>query len=178
LAEEHPAILVNPFAVPEEQQGWRGQALPGNSHRKAYTVLQNEFILVTALVVLPGERSIRHTHETGELNISYVGENRPIIRWNPPGVAHGGLPIPRGEPALETRVQQALATVGQSNPDLTALLEEILQREVRIERRFDELTRPQPGLRVAIDVLFPPFRTTIDDPAYPDKRTITGQWYD
>ncbi len=178
MAEENEVILVNPFAVPDEQHGWRGLGLPGNHKRKWYTVLQNEFILVTALVVLPGERSIRHTHETGELNISYVGENRPVIRWNPPGMPHGGLPVPPAEPDLETRVQNALAGVGQSNPDLRALLEEILQRQVRIDRRFDELTRPQPGLRVAIDVLFPPFRTTIDDPTYPEKRTIVGQWYD
>jgi hypothetical protein len=178
VADENEAILVNPFAVADEQHGWRGLDLSGNRKRKWYTVLQNEFILVTALVVLPGERSIRHTHETGELNISYIGENRPIIRWNPPGVPHGGLPIPTAEPNLETRVQQALVTVGKSNPDLKTLLEEILQREVRLEKRFDDLTRPQPGLRVAIDVLFPPFRTTIDDPAYAEKRTITGQWYD
>jgi hypothetical protein len=178
VAEENEAILVNPFAVPNEQHGWRGLDLQGNRKRKWYTVLQNEFILVTALVVLPGERSIRHTHETGELNISYLGENRPIIRWNAPGMPHGGLPIPRAEPALETRVQKAIDTVGQSSPDLTTLLEEILQRQVRIEKRFDDLTRPQPGLRVGIDVLFPPFRTTIDDPAYAEKRTITGQWYD
>jgi hypothetical protein len=41
-----------------------------------------------------------------------------------------------------------------------------------------ELSRPRPGLHVAIDVLFPPFKTTIDDPAYPEKLTVTGQWYD
>lgn len=175
---ENDVIFVNPFAVSAEQQGWRGLGLPGNSHRKAYTVLQNEFILVTALVVLPGERSIRHTHETGELNISYIGENQPIIRWNPPGVAHGGLPIPSAERGLDTRVQEALGRVQRESPDLAELLGSILQRQITLEDRFQELTRPQPGLRVAIDVLFPPFRTTIDDPAYPDKRTIVGQWYD
>jgi hypothetical protein len=31
---------------------------------------------------------------------------------------------------------------------------------------------------VLIDILFPPFKTTIDDPAYADKRTITGPWHD
>jgi hypothetical protein len=177
VAEEDGVILVNPFAVPDDQQGWRGQGLLGNRKRKWYTVLQNEFILVTALVVLPGERSIRHTHETGELNISYIGENRPIIRWNPPGVAHGGLPIPTTHPDLQTPSENGLASVGHSNPDLSELLSEILQRQVRLEKRFDELTRPQPGLRVAIDVLFPPFHTTIDDPAQP-PRTFIGQWYD
>ena len=55
-------IFVNPFAVSAQQQGWRGVGLPNkdqSTRRKAYTVLENEFILVTALVVLPGERSIR-----------------------------------------------------------------------------------------------------------------------
>lgn len=33
-----------------------------------------------------------------------------------------------------------------------------------------------PGL--IIDCLFPPFRTTIEGPAYPKVREITGQWYD
>jgi hypothetical protein len=178
MTDENPVIFVNPFAVPDEQHGWRGLSLDGNSRRKWYTVLENEYILVTALVVLPGERSIRHSHETGELNISYVGENRPIIRWNPPGVPHGGLPIPAAEGDLDTRVRDAVAAVGQTNPDLSELLGNILQRQVRIEQRFEELMRPQAGLHVGIDVLFPPFRTAIDDPAYPEKKIITGQWYD
>jgi hypothetical protein len=40
-------------------------------------------------------------------------------------------------------------------------------------KRFGE---PQP--QVVVDVQLPPFRTTIDDPAYPDKLTISGQWFD
>ena len=175
---ESDVIFVNPFAVPDGRHGWRGLGAPGDRKRKWYTVLQNEFVLVTALVVLPGERSVRHTHETGELNISYIGENRPIIRWNPPGVPHGGLPIPTEAYTEPPSVLAALGRVSASSPDLAAVLSSILDRQVRIEEGFAELTRPQPGLRVAIDVLFPPFRTTIDDPAYPDKRTITGQWYD
>lgn len=175
---ESDVIFVNPFALPDQQHGWRGLGAPGNRKRKWYTVLQNELILVTALVVLPGETSVRHTHETGELNISYIGENRPIIRWNPPGIAHGGLPIPVGTPSEPPVAVAALERVRAGNPDLAEILTSILGQQVRLEQRLEELTRSQPGLRVAIDVLFPPFRTTIDDPAYPDKRTITGQWYD
>jgi hypothetical protein len=171
-------IVVNPFAVPDEQHGWRGLGVEGNHKRKWYTVLVNEFIFVTALVVLPGERSIRHTHETGELNISYPSDQHPRIRWNPPGVPHGGMPAAPAQTDLGDRVQRVLAGIGESNPNLSELLEEILQREVRIAKQYEELTRPQPGLHVSIDVLFPPFRTTIDDPLYPEKRTITGQWYD
>ena len=37
---------------------------------------------------------------------------------------------------------------------------------------------PAGGPGLIIDCLFPPFKTTIDDPAYPSVREITGQWYD
>jgi hypothetical protein len=177
MAEDN-VIFVNPFAVPDGQHGWRGLGAPGDRKRKWYTVLQNEFVLVTALVVLPGERSVRHTHETGELNISYIGENRPIVRWNPPGTPHGGL-LESPEAASESpSLLAALARVSAGSGDLAEVLSGILDRQVRLEKSLEEIIRPQPGLRVGIDVLFPPFRTTIDDPAYPDKRTITGQWYD
>lgn len=176
---EQPAsqeVVLSAFAAPEH--GWRGLGVSGNHKRKWYTVLHNEYVLVTALVVLPGERSIRHTHETGELNISYIGESRPIIRWNPPGLHHGGQVMTPPLPDIDEKVRGALGRVGDRDPDLRELLETILQREVSISDRLQDLTRPQPGLRVAIDVLFPPFKTTIDDPAYPEKRTVVGQWYD
>jgi len=175
---ESEVIFVNPFAVPDSQQGWRGLHLSGNSRRKWYTVLDNEFILVTALVVLPGEISIRHYHETGELNISYMGENRPVIRWNPPGVFHGGPPAAPEVADLDRRVQDTLAKAKTTDPVISELLSSILQRQVDIEHQLEALTRTAPHLRVAIDVLFPPFKTIIDDPAYPEKKTVIGQWYD
>jgi len=175
---EDGVIFVNPFAVPDAQHGWRGLDAPGNHKRKWYTVLQNEFILVTALVVPPGEISIRHYHETGELNISYLSETRPAIRWNPPGVPHGGLPPPPPVDALDERVRQELGKVKTTHPDISELLSGIVQRQVDIQKQIAELTRHQPSLRVAIDVLFPPFTTVIDDPVYPGKRTVVGQWYD
>ena len=169
------AVATNAFAVADH--GWRGLGLPGNHRRKWYTVLQNEYVLVTALVVLPGEQSIRHTHETGELNINFADPTRPIIRWNPPGQLHGGTSTTTSSD-LDERVRGAMARVGEKDSDLRDLLEEILQREVNISSRFDDLIRPQPGLHVAIDCLFPPFKTTIDDPLYPEKKTVIGQWYD
>ncbi len=176
---ESEVIFVNPFAVPESQQGWRGLHLTDKtSRRKWYTVLDNEFILVTALVVLPGEISIRHYHETGELNISYAGENRPVIRWNPPGVLHGGPPPPAEVSELDRRVQDTLARAKNTDPVISELLSSMAQRQVDIEKQIEALTRAQPHLRVAIDVLFPPFKTIIDDPAYPEKTTVIGQWYD
>jgi hypothetical protein len=171
-------VRTNVFAVPE--QGWRGLGLTGDvSHRrKVWTVLWNEFVLVTAFVSLPGETSIRHTHETGELNISFVDPTRPMMHWNPPGVPHGGTPAGSPQSDLDDRVRSAISRVGDKDPDIRSILEDILQREVDISAQLEALTRPQPGLRVAIDCLFPPFKTTIDDPNYPDKKTIVGQWYD
>jgi hypothetical protein len=29
-----------------------------------------------------------------------------------------------------------------------------------------------------IDITFPPFKTTIDDPVYAEKRVVVGPWYD
>jgi hypothetical protein len=175
LQSSSVAVATNAFAVPDH--GWRGLGLEGNHKRKWYTVLHNEFVLVTAFVALPGERSIRHTHETGELNISFVDPTRPIIRWNPPGQLHGGTVTPPSS-EIDERVRSAISRVGEKDPDLRSLLEEILQREVDISSRLEEIMRPQPGLRVAIDCLFPPFKTTIDDPLYPEKKTVVGQWYD
>ena len=37
---------------------------------------------------------------------------------------------------------------------------------------------PAGGPGLIIDCLFRPFNTTIDGPAYPEVREITGQWYD
>lgn len=177
MAENDP-IFVNPFTATDAYHGWRGLGLEGNHKRKWYTVLHNEFVLVTALVLLPGERSIRHTHETGELSVSYLGENQPVVHWNPPGAFHGGVGTPPAAVQIETRAAEALQRVRLNSPDLGEVLSSILQRQVQMEDQIAALTRPRAGLHVLIDILFPPFRTTIDDPAYPEKRTIVGQWYD
>lgn len=178
---------TSPFTLPDDSHGWRGLQLPasaGSHRRKWYTLLHNEYCLVTAFVSLPGEQSIRHSHETGELNISYWGENQPRIHWNPPGVLHGpgllhGKPIEASTgPALDERVRSTLSRIGGRDPDLKDLLEMILQREVNVSEQLAALAGRPPGLHVAIDVLFPPFKTTIDDPLYPEKRTVVGQWFD
>ena len=83
------SIRINPYALAADRQGWRGLSLDGNCKRKAYTLLHNDQVLVTALLLIPGERSIRHSHETGELSVHFSGELRPSVTWNPPGVLHG-----------------------------------------------------------------------------------------
>ena len=91
--EQLKSFSVNPYTLPADQQGWRGIGLPGARKRKWYTVLHNDQVLVTALFQLPGEQGCRHSHETGELSIAYVGDLQPIITWHPPTEAHGGLAL-------------------------------------------------------------------------------------
>ena len=168
---------VNPYSVPAEQQGWRGLGLPDlNAHRRTYTVLWNEQVLVCALLLLPGERSIRHSHESGELSITFSDALHPTVSYTPGGLLHGGQPK---APTQEDAIGQAVdALAGAGNPQLAELLQRLHEEQRELRRRLEELRAPQPGPRVLIDILFPPFKTTIDDPAYAEKRTVTGPWYD
>jgi hypothetical protein len=47
-----------------------------------------------------------------------------------------------------------------------------------MRQRLDDLARRQLGPNIIVDVLFPPVKSTIDDPAVGDGRTVVGQWYD
>ena len=148
--------------------------MPGNSKRKWYTLLHNEQVLVTALVLLPGESSVRHCHESGELSIWYVDPMQPLVKWNPPGVFHAGPETPSAEAAAisvtpahpDASVQQVLERLGALEGELRQLKESI-----------EELKTPAPKPMILVDVLFPPFTTTIDDPRF-GKKTVVGQWFD
>jgi len=170
---------VNPYLLPADMQGWRGLSVPGSHKRKWYTVLQNEQVLVTALLLIPGERSIRHSHESGELSIHYYGELNPMVTWNPPGALH---PNPTGAdaggPSRIERIVSDAASTSSGDPAIGRILRGILEEQLHLRERLDELVRPKPSPFIIVDVLFPPFRTTIDDPAVPDKKIVTGQWYD
>src|SRR5439155_12526555 len=173
---------INPYTLPEGQHGWRGLSVPGNHKRKWYTVLHNDMVLVTALLLMPGEASIRHSHETGELSIHFSDEMRPEVTWNPPGVLHGGPPVPApnvADAVAETLASQQ-ATLKSENADVAILVQQIAQLQAQmqdLQRELMERLRPAPAPRVIVDILFPPFRTTIEDPASP-KKTVTGQWFD
>ncbi|MBM2813178.1 MAG: hypothetical protein HW416_3937 [Chloroflexi bacterium] len=176
------SLHVNPYTLPADQHGWRGLTVPGNHKRKWYTVLHNDKLLVTALLLIPGEASIRHSHESGELSVHFSDELRPEVTWNPPGFVHGGPPAPR--PSLSDAVAENLKkqqnSLGTSNADIASLVEQIMQLQTQmqeLERQLREQTRPAPSPRVIVDILFPPFRTTIDDPAT-ESKTVTGQWFD
>ena len=179
-SREQP-LRINPYTLLEDQHGWRGLSLPGNHKRKVYTILQNDHVLVTGLLLMPGEVSIRHSHESGELSIHYLGELRPQVSWNPPGVLHSGAPPrPVAREELPDLVEQTIADQF-SSPEVAGLARQIaeLQRQiVELQERLETALRPTPAPFVIVDILFPPFKTTIDDPNYPDKKTVTGQWYD
>lgn len=174
-------IRVGIHSVPDDMHGWRGLDLPGNRKRKWYTLLENEQCLVTALLVPPGEKSVRHSHETGELNIHF-SNGLPYIRWNPPGELHGGIPSQTAadDPEQARRLNDAEEAIRAAGLTAVANVFRDLAADVAGFRRLvEELARPEPSLNIGIDVLFPPFKTTIDDPTVPGgPRTVIGQWYD
>jgi hypothetical protein len=169
---------VNPWTLPADQHGWRGLALPGNHKRKVYTVLHNEQVLVTALLLVPGERSVMHSHESGELSVHFDGEMSPSVSWHPPGEVHGGAtPQPSLGDEIAAALQAAAAGPGGADTErFAAQLGELLHAPP-VEEWLRARLRPTPKPRVLIDILFPPFKTTIEDPQMV-RRTIVGQWYD
>jgi hypothetical protein len=169
-------VRFNPYTVAPDHQGWRGLGVPEvNAKRRAYTLLWNEQVLVCALLLLPGERSIRHSHETGELSITFSDALHPSVGYTPGGVIHGGEPTAAQASEGAAALTDALLAAG--SPDLKQLIDQMLEEQEQLRRTLEELRAPA-GPRMLIDILFPPFRTTIDDPAYPDKLEITGPWYD
>jgi hypothetical protein len=180
--EENTALHINPYTVAEH--GWRGLTIPGNRKRKWYTVLHNDKVLVTALITgIPGEYSLRHSHESGELSIHYTDDMHPQVTWNPPGVLHGGLPEHRANltdavAAGVKQQEQVLATGSAEVEQLVGMIMDLQQQMQDLQRQLREALRPSPGPRVIIDIIFPPFRTTVDDPVLPETKVVTGQWFD
>lgn len=173
-------IRVGIHSVPEGKHGWRGLELPGNRKRKWYTLLENEQCLVTALLIPPGEVGVRHSHESGELNLNWI-DGLPMMRWNPPGVLHGGhAPMASAEDEDQgKRLQDAEEAIRSAGiPAVANVFRDLVADMAGFKKMVEELARPAPSLRVGIDVLFPPFKTTIDDPSVPEKKTVIGQWYD
>lgn len=169
-------IRVNPYTVPADHQGWRGLGVPEvNAKRRAYTLFWNEQVLVCGLLLLPGERSIRHSHETGELSITFSDALHPSVGYTPGGVLHGGPPESSQASKGAEVLTESLMAAGM--PELKQLLDQMLEEQEQLRRTIQELRAPA-GPRMLIDILFPPFKTTIDDPAYAEKREIVGPWYD
>ncbi len=181
-ADDAVALHINPYTVAE--QGWRGLTIPGNRKRKWYTVLHNDKVLVTALLTgIPGEYGLRHSHESGELSVHFDDALHPSVTWNPPGFLHGGIPQPQKSLAdgISAGLKEREALLQSGNQDVAQLVEIILQLQEQMQQLQEQLRealRPAPGPRVLIDIIFPPFRTTVDDPVLPEKKVVTGQWYD
>lgn len=172
------SVTADPFLLPPERQGWRGLSVPGNRKRKWWTLVHNEQVLVTALLLTPGELSVRHSHESGELSIHYDGTNHPVVLWHPPGELHPSLPT-RAEPDHDAIVGAAQDAIkAAQDTGMADLLGRLIVEQQEMRRRLDDLTRRQLGPNIIVDVLFPPFRTTIDDPLIGHGPTIVGQWYD
>jgi len=180
-SEGTESLHINPYTV--KDHGWRGLSIPGNRKRKWYTVIHNDKLLVTALLTgIPGEFGLRHSHETGELSIHFSDEMRPEVTWNPPGVMHGGMPAPKTNltDAVAASVAQSEALKG-GNADvaqLVGMITELQEQMADLQRQLREAVTAAPAPRVIIDITFPPFRTLIDDPALPEQKVVTGQWYD
>jgi hypothetical protein len=167
---------VDPFTLPAERHGWRGLGLPGHHKRKWWTLLHNEQVLVTALLLIPGERSVRHSHETGELSIHYDAALHPAVAWHPPGELH---PL-AGAAAAHDEVEAAAEDARRSTTDsaMAQLLARLIADQRELRQRLDRLASASVQPRIIVDILFPPFKTTIDDPEVADKKTVVGQWYD
>jgi hypothetical protein len=149
--------------------------VPGHRKRKWWTLVHNDQVLVTALLLIPGERSVRHSHETGELSIHYDAALHPVVLWHPPGELH---------PTISTGSQDDLAAAADAARSVTTdapiaeLLSRLIADQRELRQRLDRLARAGRQPTIIVDVLFPPFKTTIDDPAYAERKTVTGQWYD
>ena len=174
MAEEK-AIVQNPYLLPADKQGWRGLSLPGNRKRKWFTLLENSQVLVTGLLLLPGEASVQHSHETGELSISYNDAMRPVVTWHPAGEVHSGSPA---APDLKKTLTKDELTAITGNAALAAVVDGLLDEQRQLRAQLEELRKRDITPRIIVDILFPPFKTTILDDAYPGPKVITGQWYD
>ena len=164
---------VDPFTLPPERHGWRGLSLPGHRKRKWWTLLHNEQVLVTALLLIPGERSVRHSHETGELSIHYEAPLHPVVLWHPPGELHPSAP---GGTDVTLAAEEARRTT--SDASMAELLARLIADQRELRDRLDRLARATTQPRIILDILFPPFKTTIEDPDISEKKTVVGQWYD
>lgn len=181
LEREQLPVEIHPYKVPEASQGWRGLSLPPHyRRRKVFTLIENDQVLVTAVLQIPGGKPVHHSHESGELSIRYAGPMTPIVTWNPPGAVHPPFPSsggPSGPRTTQDIRDAGLASAG--NQAVQALLQGMLGDQHQLQQILEALAKADPAPGVIIDILFPPFKTTIVDPDLPSiEKTITGQWCD
>jgi hypothetical protein len=175
--------MINPFTLPDDQKGWRGMELTGRPRRRVFSVLETDQVIVTALMQMPGEPGVRHSHESGELSFRWAGDMTPFITWHPPGEWHGGSAEASANPANEVAealalLRDQLATGSAETAALLGIADKLQEQIGSLQDQVRNAKGPAGGPGLIIDCLFPPFKTTIDDPGYPSVREITGQWYD
>ncbi len=172
-----PTGRTSPYTVPELQQGWRRMTVPGDYKRKVFTLFWNDQVLVQANLSW-GEKGIRHTHASGELTVTFTDALHPLVWYNPPGEWHGGSAGSSHDSPVGTADLAVLESVGGGDPKIVAFVKQLIEQQKELNQRIASLERP-PGPHIDLDILFPPFQTTIDDPAYPGSpHTITGPWED
>ena len=157
------AIEINPFELPDDQKGWRGIEVTGRPRRRVITVLETDQVLVTALLQIPGEPGVRHSHGTGELSFRWGGDMTPFITWHPPGEWHGGIAETRADKSKE--VAEGLALLRSNLKSGAAEVESLLNIAATLQEQIDALQHqarnakgPAGGPALLIDLLFPPLR--------------------
>ncbi|HEX8967257.1 MAG TPA: hypothetical protein VF937_05205, partial [Chloroflexota bacterium] len=147
---------MDPFTLPGHRHGWRGLGVPGHRKRKWWTLLHNEQVLVTALLLIPGERSVRHSHESGELSIHYDAALHPVVLWHPPGELHPIVPADRSPSEALEAAAEAARRATQDAP-LAELLSRLIADQRDLRDRLQRLARTSTQPSIIVDVLFPPF---------------------
>jgi hypothetical protein len=79
---------------------------------------------------------------------------------------------------LEAAAEEARQHASTSDSAMAELLARLIADQRELRQKLDRLASASVQPRIIVDILFPPFKTTIDDPEVADKRTIVGQWYD
>ena len=101
---------------------------------------------------------------------------------HPGGEWHGGIAEAHANPANGVAEPLALLRdqLKSDAGELTALLDVAGKLQAQIDQLPPAQERETTCWRSGIDdrMADPPFKTTIDEAAYPEMREITGQWYD
>ena len=81
--------------------------------------------------------------------------------------------------AASLKEREALLQSGNHDvAQLVTMITELQEQMEELQQQLRDALRPAPAPRVIIDIIFPPFRTLVDDPVLPDKKVVVGQWYD
>ena len=164
-------MAINPYTLPPDLQGWRGESIPGAHKRKWFTLVENDKCLVTALLLIPGEVGIRHSHESRREDgphrrLRCVAEEdeepRPSMA-EALGCPQSGNPVEaRGRRADRRGSRVKASGIPEFAHGSFASLPEahVKSASTLIVHGAQHGPRPAPSACI-VDVRFPPFNTTI-----------------